>query len=241
MSKVVTVQARVYRYDPNADEQARFETYEVQGPEGLRILDVLRTIYEEQDPGLAFQYACRIGRCGTCSVRVNGRPVLACQERATPTVTIEPLSPFPVLRDLVVDRAEAERRYRQLALAPVRGGPHEGTPEPIDPGTAREIGVLGSCIACMICVSGCPAVEDRPFYGPAFMLQLRKLDQNPTDHEDRLGAAIGAGLNECYGCDACTQLCPADLSPADAIRGFRRDVFFPWPKRRRDDKGGGRS
>ena len=129
------------------------------GPYGMRILDAIRSIYDQQDDNLAFQYACRIGRCGTCAVRVNGRPVLACQERARSEMTIEPLAGFPVIRDLVVDRTDIERRYAALQLVPDSAVPHSGEPEPIDPSTQRDVGLMGSCIACMICVSGCPAVR----------------------------------------------------------------------------------
>lgn len=225
MTKTLTVQARVYRCDPSEGSEARYDSFEVSGTENMRVLDVFRSIYENQAGDLAFQYACRVGRCGTCSVRVNGRPVLACQERAKKRMTIEPLAPFPVLRDLVVDRSEAEERYAALDLVPERLEPHPGTPDSIDPDKAREVGVLGTCIGCMICVSGCPAVHDRPFDGPAFMLQLRRLDEHPADDGPRLDQALSGGMLECFGCDACTQLCPVGLSPADTIRDFRRDAY----------------
>src|SRR6185436_15662746 len=100
--ETMTVRARVYRSDPSTGGPARYDTFDVSGPVGMRILDAIRSIYDQQDDNLAFQYACRIGRCGTCAVRVNGRPVLACQERARSEMTIEPLAGFPVIRDLVV-------------------------------------------------------------------------------------------------------------------------------------------
>lgn len=219
------VEARIRRFDPTTDAEPRFQTFTLDGLDNMRVLDVVRSIYENQDGELAFQYSCRNGRCGTCGVKVNGRPVLACQERAKPEMTIEPLSPFPTLRDLVVDRTEAETRYAQYSLVPDRCEPHAGERDEFDPLAAREVGELGSCISCMICVSACPAVEARPFDGPAFMLQLRRLDRNPADQGKRLKQAVEGGLLECFGCDICTEMCPAELSPADAIRGFRRNLW----------------
>ena len=96
----------------------------------------------------------------------------------------------------------------------------------IEPHAAEELCKLDSCMACMVCVSGCPAVEERPFDGPAFMLKLRYMDQHPADDGDRLQQAIDGGMLECFACDACTQLCPADLSPAQAIRSFRKDMIL---------------
>lgn len=226
MSEQRTMRVEVFRCDPSEEVAPHYERYTVAGRPEMRVLDVIRSIYEEQAGDLAFQYACRNGRCGTCGVKVNGTPVLACQERAKATMRIEPLSPFPVLRDLVVDRSEVERRYLELELTVLREVPHGATREAVEPGRAREIGTLGSCISCLVCVSACPAVAERPFDGPAFMVQLRRLDRNPADRGPRLQQAVEHGLLECFGCDVCTQLCPADLSPADVIRGFRRDLVL---------------
>jgi len=227
----VTVTAEIRRYDPGQDAAPRYERFQVTGPENMRVLDVVRSIYESQAPDLAYQFACRIGRCGTCAMRVNGRPVLACQERCKPEMRIEPLTPFPVLRDLVVDRSEIEGRLEQLALAPVRDAAHPGAPEPIGAELAAKLCRMDSCLLCMVCVSACPAVDQRAFDGPAFMLKLRHLAEHPADRGNRLGQALEHGMLECFNCDVCTQVCPADLSPAQAIRDFRKDLFL----------GGGRS
>ncbi|HSZ41996.1 MAG TPA: 2Fe-2S iron-sulfur cluster-binding protein [Trebonia sp.] len=226
MADTMTAHVRIFRSDPSSGEPDRYDEFEVTGAATMRVLDVLRSVYEHDCHDLAFQYACRIGRCGTCGVQVNGKPVLACQERAIAEMTVEPLSPFPVVRDLVIDRTEVEEHYVELDLAPQRSAPHAGVIDPVEPERGRAISILGSCIGCMICVSACPAVQDRPFDGPAFMLQLRRLADLPADQGPRLEQAIEHGMLECFGCDACTQLCPADLSPADAIRGFRSEVLL---------------
>jgi succinate dehydrogenase/fumarate reductase iron-sulfur protein len=235
MTDTMTTKVRIFRSDPSMAEADRYDEFEVTGPEGMRVLDVLRSVYENDAHDLAFQYACRIGRCGTCGVKINGRPVLACQERASAEMTIEPLTPFPVVRDLVIDRTEIEEHYIELELTPQRADPHAGVIDPIDPEHGRATSILGTCIGCMICVSACPAVEDRPFDGPAFMLQLRRLADLPADHGPRLEQAVEHGMLECFGCDACTQMCPADLSPADAIRSFRSEAMFGGKRKR---KGG---
>lgn len=231
MTDTTTFNVRINRSDPSAGEPDHYDAFTVTGPAGMRVLDVLRNVYETQARDLAFQYACRIGRCGTCAVKVNGKPVLSCQERATEDMRIDPLTPFPVVRDLVVDRSEVEQHYVDLDLAPRRAAPHSGAIDPVDPAEGRKIGMLGTCISCMICVSACPAVEDRPFDGPAFMIQLRRLADLPADKGNRLEQAIDHGMLECFGCDACTQLCPADLSPADAIRAFRKEAMTPRRRR----------
>jgi fumarate reductase (CoM/CoB) subunit B len=222
-----TVIVNIARYTPGEDAAPRVERYEIAAAPNLRVLDVLRVVYEEHAGDLAFQFACRVGRCGTCAVKVNGTPVLACQERCKPEMTIEPLSPFPVLRDLVVDRTEVEARYAELDLTP-RPAAGASLPRPVDPARAEELCRLDSCLACMVCVSACPAVDERAFDGPAFMLKLRHMDRHPDNATPRLAQAIEHGMLECFGCDVCTQVCPADLSPAQAIREFRGDLLRGW-------------
>jgi succinate dehydrogenase/fumarate reductase iron-sulfur protein len=227
MTKTITVKAEIKRFDPSCEDAPHYETFDVSGPDNMRVLDVIRSIYENQEGNLAYQFACRIGRCGTCGVKVNGVSVLACQEQCKAHMRIEPLEPFKVLRDLVIDRAEVDGFYAELALVPRRKELHRCEVEPINPDLALDICTLNSCLACMVCVSSCPAVHERPFAGPGFMLKLRQLDIHPADtSEHRLEQAIGHGMLECFGCDLCTQLCPADLSPADAIRAFRKILMI---------------
>jgi fumarate reductase (CoM/CoB) subunit B len=226
MTEEITVTAEIQRFDPAQDAKPRFERYEVTGMSNMRVLDVIRSIYDNQAGDLAYQFACRIGRCGTCAVRVNGVAVLACQEKCKPHMRIEPLKPFPVLRDLVVDRTEIESRLAGLSLAPRRARPHPRHAEPIAPDLAEALCRMDSCLLCMVCVSACPAVEERAFDGPAFMLKLRHVARHPADTGDRLSQAVESGMLECFNCDVCTQLCPADLSPAQAIREFRRELIF---------------
>lgn len=233
MADDITVVAEIRREDPGAGTPPRYERYEVQGMASMRVLDVIRSIYENQADDLGFQFACRIGRCGTCAVRVNGVPVLACQEIAKPHMRIEPLSPFPVLRDLVIDRSEIEAKYESLQLAPRRQADHAGKPEAMNPDLAEKLCHIDRCIGCMICVSACPAVEERSFDGPAFMLRLQHMNMHPQDTTDRVGQAIEGGLMECFGCDVCTQVCPIDLSPAQTIRDMRADLILS----RRKGKG----
>ncbi|HSQ03542.1 MAG TPA: 2Fe-2S iron-sulfur cluster-binding protein, partial [Burkholderiales bacterium] len=214
MAKDIKVRADIRRYDPSTDAAPRYETYYVDGKDNWRVLDVVRSVYEHQAGDLAYQFACRAGRCGTCAMKVNGVPVLACQERCKSRMRIEPLTPFSVLRDLVVDRTEVEARYESHNLAPQRAEPYRGEPEAMAPELAADLCRMDSCLACMVCVSACPAVAGRAFDGPAFMLKLRHMAKHPADNANRLAQAVDAGMLECYGCDLCTQLCPADLNPA---------------------------
>ena len=93
---------RVSRFDPDTDSGPHFETYTVKVHKGARVLNVLHEIHDTLDPTLSYRYSCASGQCGSCAVRVNGEPVLACMEEARDGITIEPLN-LDVKKDLVTD------------------------------------------------------------------------------------------------------------------------------------------
>jgi succinate dehydrogenase/fumarate reductase-like Fe-S protein len=84
------ITAKIYRFNPNKDQRARFETYNIPYRDGLSVMNVIQYIYENIDPTLSHYYSCRIGRCGGCHIFVNGRAVQSCCTRASDEMVIEP-------------------------------------------------------------------------------------------------------------------------------------------------------
>src|SRR5512137_1844021 len=106
---------KIQRFDPAKDKEPYFQTYTVKANDGARVLHVLHAIHDTIDPTLSYRYSCASGQCGSCAVRVNGEPVLACMEEAKDNSTIEPLN-LDVKKDLVTDLVP---RLEQIAsLAP---------------------------------------------------------------------------------------------------------------------------
>ena len=103
----------VFRYDPDAASGAagggetRFDSYEVPYQSEWVVLDALNWIKDTVDGTLTYRWSCRMGVCGSCGMMVNGRPVLTCaaflKDYYPNTIRVEPLSYFPVERDLVID------------------------------------------------------------------------------------------------------------------------------------------
>src|SRR5262245_64634354 len=99
-------------------ERGRFQTFQVARREHQTILDVVTDIQREQDPTLAYRFACRVGMCGSCAMLVNGRPRWTCRTRVAQVVgdagvlRLEPLRNFPVVKDLAVDMAEFFDKWR---------------------------------------------------------------------------------------------------------------------------------
>ncbi|MDI6899890.1 MAG: succinate dehydrogenase/fumarate reductase iron-sulfur subunit [Methanolinea sp.] len=207
------IHVRVSRYDPEGDARPHYQNYVVEVNEGARVLHVLQAIHDEIDPTLSFRYCCGAGQCGSCAVRINGVPGLACMEEARDDMTVEPLD-LPVKKDLVVDLLPYLNTLPRIQPGGEAFVPDREKVELIKP--------LRSCIECLCCVSVCPAMDVTRFDGPAAMRQEQRLALDPRDRKDRVTEAVSRGLFACTSCQACWKVCPKDIEiPGKAIEKLR--------------------
>ena len=204
---------RISRFDPVKDEAAHLENYTVNVNDGARVLHVLHAIHDTLDPSLSFRYSCASGQCGSCAVRVNGEPVLACTEEAKDGITIEPIN-LPVKKDLVVDLLPTLE-----AIAFLQPIEHAVLPKKSEIDAMKP---LKDCIECLACVSVCPAMDVTSFLGPTAMRQEMRLALDPRDKGDRITDAVRDGLFTCTSCQACWKVCPKKIEiPGKAIEKLR--------------------
>ena len=99
------ITARVFRLDPSVDEEPRYQEYQVPFEEGMSAMDVLDYIYQHLDGTLAYydHAGCALGICARCNCKVNGKAALFCQVPVSGDLTIDPISPSRVLKDLVCE------------------------------------------------------------------------------------------------------------------------------------------
>jgi fumarate reductase (CoM/CoB) subunit B len=207
------ITARVYRMDPEKDTDAHFDEFTVKVNEGARVLHVLHAIHDTLDPTLAYRYSCGSGQCGSCAVRVNGEPVLACMEEAQTNIIIEPLH-LQVKKDLVVDLLPTLETIAALKPSDTLKMPTKTDIDMIKP--------LRDCIECLCCVSVCPAMDVTKFLGPTAMRQEMRLALDPRDNGDRVVDAVRDGLFTCTSCQACWKACPKKIEiPSKAIEKLR--------------------
>ncbi len=227
-----TYSLEVLRYDAAAGGPPRIQAYEVTVDRPTTVLEALLQIQDEQDPTLAFRYACRGAVCGSCAMAVNGRLQLACrvQLHSLPSrrVVLEPLPGFEILKDLVVDMDEFWEKYRRVQ--PWLHAAFSGSAE--NRVTEREqqrIDSYVNCILCGLCYAACPVLRTNPrFTGPAALAKLYRFRADSRD--DRDPATLqqedsARGLWACHTIMACCQVCPREVRPADGIRGLRRQMF----------------
>lgn len=223
---------KIFRYDPEKGGQGSFQGYslEIPNPDTTTILDVLLRIQKEQDPSIAFRFACRVNMCGSCGMVINGREGLACKTNVCDLppgqdITLRPLNHFPIVKDLVVDMGPFFAKYEEALpfFEPLekRAEPYVIKPDDAD---RVDIGMATDCIACGCCVSSCTMVDNHEGYcGPAALNRAFTL---LADKRDALfEARLTRTLDSCYNCRTefnCTEVCPKSISGTRAIKHIQR-------------------
>jgi len=218
---------RVYRYDPEAGGNPRYDTFAVDLDEcGPMVLDALIKIKATQDPSLTFRRSCREGICGSCSMNIDGTNTLACTQAMGDIkgeVRITPLPHMDVVKDLVPDFTHFYAQY-----ASIKPWLQTVTPAPSDkerlqsPEDRAKLDGLYECILCACCSSSCPSYwwnSDR-FLGPAILLQAYRWladsrDEMTGERLDELEDPFR--LYRCHTIMNCANVCPKGLNPAKAI------------------------
>ena len=102
---------KIFRFNPAIDNVPKYCSYTIELDYCPTILQALRKIRDEDDETLAFRESCGLGNCGSCALRKNGKPVLACQTLLDEEENlIEPLANQEIIKDLVVDQYEFNMR-----------------------------------------------------------------------------------------------------------------------------------
>ena len=171
--------------------------------------------------------------CGSCSMRINGKARMACStlvDKLEQPIKLEPLSKFPVVRDLAVDRSVLfENLKRVKTWVPVDGTYDLGEGPRQFPQVQEALYPLSNCISCCICMEVCPQFnEDTNFVGAATIAQVKLFNNHPSGKvlkEERLRALAGdGGVQECGFAQNCVQACPKQLPLTEAISDVSRDV-----------------
>ncbi|MCC7016884.1 MAG: 4Fe-4S dicluster domain-containing protein [Rhodospirillales bacterium] len=225
-SKPDTIRVRIRRFDPALDRAPRYDQFEVPAKPLMRIIDVLDHVHETLQVDIGYRWLCTSKKCGTCAVKVNGSPKLACWDEASPDMTIEPLDNLPVVRDLVTSRDGYQDLLAKISPLLVRKRDYPGFPEPVTERDFAPMVHLRECIQCLACQSVCPvfAQPGSGFAGPAILVQLSDLAQDPRDDANRADLADRvAQVFKCVSCYECERACPTEIPiVGEAIEPLKR-------------------
>lgn len=222
---------KIYRYNPDCDTQARYDTFVKAFPRGTTVLEALLNLQETQDDSIAFRYSCRSAVCGSCGMVVNGAPVLACRTQLSALigeqVLVEPLPNMEIIKDLVVDMRPFWEAYHHIEPWLHADREHEPTAERLQsPDDVKKLDPYINCILCACCYGACPVLHMQEQYvGPAAIAKLFRFMQDSRDQRgpqflERLNSA--QGLWACHTIFRCVDACPKDIRPTDTIEALRR-------------------
>ena len=212
---------KIWRGDKSGGE---FKSYEIEVEQGMVVLDCIHKIQAEHAGDLAVRWNCKAGKCGSCSVEINGMPRLACMTRMNifeegEEITIQPLKTFPLIKDLVCDVSwnyEQNKKIRPFKPKP-RGKDGEFRMYQQDVDRVQE---FRKCIECFLCQTVCHILRDRDgkekFAGPRWMIRAAGLEMHPLDDDDRvpeIRKEMGSGMCNITRC--CTEVCPEHIGITD--------------------------
>ena len=212
---------KIWRGD---SKQGEFKNYSVQLEQGMVVLDAIHRVQVEHANDLAVRWNCKAGKCGSCSMEINGKPKLACMTRLSDyaddeLISIQPMKTFPIIKDLVTDVSWNYEQNKKILPLKLRKAENNGKPRMYQQDVER-IQEFRKCIECYLCQDVCHVLRDQgqkeKFVGPRFMIRLASLEMHPLDVEDRIPqikAEFGSGMCNITRC--CTEVCPEHIQITD--------------------------
>ncbi|MBC8135395.1 MAG: succinate dehydrogenase iron-sulfur subunit [Fibrella sp.] len=228
------------------DTESYQEVFEVPYRPRMNVISVLMEIQRnpinqkgEKVAPVAWEQACLEEVCGSCTMRINGKVRQSCSgliDRVAPLVNgssrllLEPMSKFPVVRDLcVVSSRMFENLQKIQGWIPI-DGTYDLGPGPRMSQKQQELAYdFARCMTCGSCLEACPQINEHSnFIGPAALGQVRLFNSHPTgklNAEERLEAITGNdGIASCGNAQNCVQVCPKEIPLTRAIAELHRDT-----------------
>ncbi len=212
---------KIWRGDSDSGDLVNYQT---EIDEGMVVLDAIHRIQAESAQDMAVRWNCKAGKCGSCSIEINGVPKLACMTRMNDygeeeTISCRPMKSFPVLKDLVTDVSWNYRQNQRIEPFKPRPREQDGNHRMMQQDVDR-VQEFRKCIECYLCQNTCHVLRDHQkndeFVGPRFMIRLASLEMHPLDTADRIPKIreeYGSGMCNITKC--CTVVCPEHIEITD--------------------------
>jgi len=239
---------RIRRFSPETGDAPRWQDYDVELEGHRSVLEGILQARATQDGTIGIRCSCRAAICGSCGVKINGRPGLACHTHLDeaakrgygagwsdgeiagerPVITVEPMGNMPVLKDLIVDMDAVHWKKMERVtpwLLPDGEPPEREYIVPHE--NMVDVTQSMACIQCGCCVSDCLSMEVDPlFVGPAALAKAYRFVGDPRDGQqyERLKdlAEDPHGIYDCTHCFNCIEACPKGVAPMSQIMRLRR-------------------
>jgi succinate dehydrogenase / fumarate reductase iron-sulfur subunit len=233
----MNVKLKIFRFDPEKDKEPHYDSFVVDAEPMDRVLDCLNKVRWEQDGSLSYRMSCMHGICGSDGMTINGVSALACQKLVRDydtekEILIEPLSVFPVVKDLVVDmesffdREKSVHPKNGIVMAEAEEGKEHL--QTVDQRSQFNDDI--KCIMCACCVSACPVSqkEDPAYVGPAAIVRAHRyiFDSRVREMMERLQIMdVPTGVWDCKSYYRCTAVCPKGIQVTKHILEVKRRIL----------------
>jgi succinate dehydrogenase / fumarate reductase, iron-sulfur subunit len=242
---------RLRRFDPKSGEAAYWDEHWVDLGGRNSVLDAILKVRDEVDGSVGIRCSCQQAICGSCGVRMNGKPGLACNTHLEDAaarahggdwesddadhagepagvIEVEPMGNMPVIRDLIVDMDAVHwKKIQRVTPYLINTEPIPEREYIVPHENMVDITQTMACIQCGACVSDCLSMEIDPlFVGPAALAKAYRFvgDPRDADHADRLKdlSEDEHGIYDCTHCFNCIDACPKEVAPMSQIMRLRR-------------------
>jgi succinate dehydrogenase / fumarate reductase iron-sulfur subunit len=239
------VKLRIRRQDTPGGK-SYFQNFEVPWHPRMNVISALMEIQKHpvtadgaKTTPVVWECVCLEEVCGSCTMVINGRVRQSCSalvDAIAPkwedgqAIVLEPMTKFPVVRDLIVDRSRMFEDLKRVKAWIHLDGSHELGPGPRQtPGDQEAAYPLSRCMTCGCCLEACPQVSaGNAFVGPAALNQVRLFNLHPSGKmhaDERLDTVMGSGgVEDCGKAQNCVEVCPKDIPLVDSIASVGRDA-----------------
>jgi succinate dehydrogenase / fumarate reductase iron-sulfur subunit len=235
------IRIKVKRQD-STDGPSRWEEFDVPYRKGINVLTCLMDIQKnpvtadgKKTTPVVWDSNCLEEVCGACSMIINGRVRQGCTalvDKLETPITVAPMTKFPVVRDLMVDRTPIFEAFQKVHAWIDIDGTYDLGPGPM---VAPEVQAarydLSRCMACCCCMEACPQYGPvSQFIGPAALNQVRLFNEHPTgklNKDVRLNAVMQpGGVTDCGNAQNCVKVCPKEIPLTDSIAYLYRETTW---------------
>ena len=232
----------IVKRQENPDSTSYDEEFVIPYRENLNVISALMEIRRnpvnangDKTTPVAWDMSCLEEVCGACSMVINGEARQSCTalvDQLAQPIKLEPMSTFPVVKDLQVDRSFMFDNLKKVkAWVPIDGSYDLG-PGPRMPEKKRQTAYeLSKCMTCGVCLEVCPNVNDKSnFIGAQPISQVRLFNLHPTgsmNKDERLHALMmDGGLSACGNSQNCVKACPKGIPLTTSIAAMNRETTF---------------
>jgi succinate dehydrogenase / fumarate reductase iron-sulfur subunit len=227
---------RLRRYDPESGEAPYWDEHTIELEPHRSVLEGILQAKAASDGSIGIRCSCRAAICGSCGVRINGEPGLACHTHldharassADGVIEVEPMGNMPVIKDLIVDMDAVHwKKVQRVTPWLIAKQPVPEREYLVPKESMVDITQSMACIQCGACVSDCLAMEVDPgFIGPAALAKAYRFVGDPRDDQQDIRlkdlAEDPQGIFDCTHCFKCVEACPKGVNPMGQIMRLRR-------------------